>query len=192
VSGEDAMAAESELIGSYGYLAVLIGSIVEGDAMAILGGIAARHQYLAFFPTLAMAALGGMISDQLLFFLGRRYGEGILSRFKRHQAKIDRMRGLVHRHASWWVVGVRFAYGFRIIGPLILGTSGIPPRRFVALNILGGLLWGTVMVSLGYCVGEVLHRFVAGHRSLELWLIIVAVWAISLALVVRRVLRARG
>lgn len=186
------MATESELISQYGYFAVLIGSIVEGDAMAILGGIAARHHYLAFFTTVAMAALGGMISDQLLFFLGQRYGERILSKFKRHRSKIDRMRGLVHRHASWWVVGVRFAYGFRIIGPLILGTSGIAPRRFIVLNIIGGLLWGTVMVSLGYCVGEFLHRFVAGHRSLELWLIIVAVWAVSLALVVRHVLRPRG
>jgi membrane protein DedA with SNARE-associated domain len=186
------MPAESELIGHYGYLAVLVGSIVEGDAMAILGGIAARHHYLEFFATVGMAALGGMISDQLLFFLGQRYGEGILSKFKRHRAKIERMRGLVHRHASWWVVGVRFAYGFRIIGPLILGTSGIPPRRFVLLNVLGGLLWGSVMVSLGYCVGEFLHRFVAGHRSLELWLAIVAVWAVSLTLVVRHVLRPRG
>ncbi|WPO97759.1 DedA family protein [Pseudomonas sp. HR96] len=185
------MAAESELISQYGYVAVLVGSMIEGDAIAMLGGIAARHGYLEFLATVLMAALGGMAADQLLYFLGRRYGEAILHRFRRHQAKIDRMRELVHRHASLWVIGVRFAYGFRIIGPLILGSSGIPPRRFVILNIIGGALWGTVMVTLGYCVGEFLHRFVAGHKSLELWLLIVAVWVISITLVVRRLLRPR-
>lgn len=185
------MAGESELISQYGYIAVLLGSIIEGDGIAILGGIAARHGYLEFFATVAMASMGGMAADQLLYFVGRRYGESILQRFRRHQAKIERMRELVNRHASLWVVGVRFAYGFRIIGPLILGSSGIPPRRFIALNICGGLLWGSVMVSLGYCVGEFLHRFVAGHKSLELWLLIVLVWVGTLTLVIRHLLRPR-
>ena len=185
------MAAESELISQYGYIAVLVGSVIEGDGIAILGGIAVRHGYLEFFATVLMAAMGGMAADQLLYFLGRRYGEAILNRFHRHKAKIDRMRELVHRHESLWIIGVRFAYGFRIIGPLILGTSGIPPRRFIMLNIIGGLLWGSVMVGIGYCVGEFLHRFVAGHRSLELWVVIVLVWVGTLTLVVRRLLRPR-
>lgn len=186
------MSGESELIAHYGYFAVLVGSVVEGDAIAIMGGIAARHGYLEFFATVLMAALGGMAADQILYFLGRRYGEGILARFHRHQAKIERMRELVQRHQSLWVVGVRFAYGFRIIGPLILGSSGIPVKRFILLNIFGGLLWGSAMVSFGYCVGELLHRFVAGHKSLELWLLIAVVWVGSLALVMRRLLRPRA
>ncbi|WP_213881093.1 DedA family protein [Pseudomonas sp. dw_358] len=186
------MAGESDLIAHYGYFAVLVGSVIEGDGIAIMGGIAARHGYLEFFATALMAALGGMTADQTLYFLGRRYGDSILSRFRRHQAKIERMRELVHRHESLWVVGVRFAYGFRIIGPLILGTSGIPPKRFILLNICGGLLWGSVMVGFGYFVGELLHRFVAGHKSLEVWLLIAVVWVVSLTLVMRRLLRPRG
>lgn len=188
---QETLMTENELISQYGYVAVLVGSMIEGDGVAILGGIAARHGYLEFLLTVGSAALGGMIWDQTLFFLGRRFGESLLQRFRKHKAKIERMRGMIHRHESLWIVGVRFAYGFRLIGPLILGSSGIPVKRFIALNLLGAALWGTIMVSVGYCVGELLHRFVSGHRNLELWFGIVAVWAISITLVVRYLMRER-
>src|SRR5471030_240067 len=186
------MAGESELISQYGYIAVLIGSMIEGDGVAVLGGIAARHGYLEFLATVGMASLGGMFSDQLLFFLGRRYGDTLLRRFRRHKDRIDHVRDLIQRHESLWVIGVRFAYGFRTIGPLIIGSSGLPVRRFLVLNVLGAALWWTVMVSVGYCVGELLHRFVAGHRHFELWLAITAAWAILLAIVVRLFMRRRA
>lgn len=64
----------NHLISQYGYAALVIGSIAEGETITILGGVAA-HQGLLKFPLVVIAvALGGMIGDQLLYFLGRQFG----------------------------------------------------------------------------------------------------------------------
>lgn len=83
---------DSEVISNYGYGAAVLGALIEGDGVAILAGIAARHGYLLFPLTAVCVALGGFIGDQTLFFLGRRYGDSILGRFKRQQARIDWLR----------------------------------------------------------------------------------------------------
>ena len=53
-------------IEQYGYAALVVGSVAEGETITLLGGVAA-HQGLLKFPLVAAAvALGGMIGDQLL------------------------------------------------------------------------------------------------------------------------------
>ena len=75
-------------VAQYGYAALIIGSLAEGETITLLGGVAA-HQGVLKFPLVVLSvALGGMIGDQLLYLLGRRFGGKILRRFSRHQAKI--------------------------------------------------------------------------------------------------------
>ena len=71
----------NSLITHYGYAALIIGSMAEGETITLLGGVAA-HQGLLKFPLVVLSvALGGMIGDQVLYLLGRRYGGKILRRF---------------------------------------------------------------------------------------------------------------
>lgn len=104
-------------VAQYGYAALIIGSLAEGETITLLGGVAA-HQGVLKFPLVVLSvALGGMIGDQLLYLLGRRFGGKILQRFSRHQTKIDYAQKLIQRRPYLFVVGTRFMYGFRVIGP---------------------------------------------------------------------------
>jgi membrane protein DedA with SNARE-associated domain len=185
------MIEQNEWITQYGYLAVMAGPLIEGDGLAILAGVAARHGYLNIFLTILMTAIGAMISDQFLFFLGRRYGDPVLKKFHRHQHRIERARQLIQRYPSLWVIGTRFAYGFRTIGPIIIGTSGIPIKRFIALNIVGAFLWASIMVGIGYGVGDFLQRLFATQPHAGIWLAALVAALVAAALTVRVVLRRR-
>ncbi|MFE8154124.1 hypothetical protein RBA63_19955 [Brenneria goodwinii] len=59
--------------------------------------------------------------DQLLYFAGRRYGERIISRLQGQQKSIVYARSLIARHPMLLVIGVRFMYGFHIIGQSLIG-----------------------------------------------------------------------
>ncbi|MCL7652647.1 hypothetical protein M8371_25185, partial [Klebsiella pneumoniae] len=62
----------NHLISQYGYAALIVGSMAEGETITLLGGVAA-HQGLLKFPLVVIAvALGGMIGDQLLSLFVRR------------------------------------------------------------------------------------------------------------------------
>ncbi|EDD4796003.1 DedA family protein [Salmonella enterica] len=179
------------LITHYGYAALVIGSMAEGETVTLLGGVAA-HQGLLKFPLVAAAvALGGMMGDQLLYLLGRCYGGKILRRFPRYHTKIRRAQKMIQRHPYLFVVGTRFMYGFRVVGPLLIGASRLPPKIFLPLNIVGALIWALLFTTLGYLGGEVIAPWLHDldqHLRHGVWLIL----AIVLVVGVRWWLKRRG
>lgn len=179
------------LITHYGYAALVIGSMAEGETVTLLGGVAA-HQGLLKFPLVAAAvALGGMMGDQLLYLLGRCYGGKILRRFPRYHTKIRRAQKMIQRHPYLFVIGTRFTYGFRVVGPLLIGASRLPPKIFLPLNIVGALIWALLFTTLGYLGGEVIAPWLHDldqHLRHGVWLIL----AIVLVVGVRWWLKRRG
>ncbi|EEE7248262.1 DedA family protein [Salmonella enterica subsp. enterica serovar Bareilly] len=179
------------LIAHYGYAALVIGSMAEGETVTLLGGVAA-HQGLLKFPLVAAAvALGGMMGDQLLYLLGRCYGGKILRRFPRYHTKIRRAQKMIQRHPYLFVIGTRFMYGFRVVGPLLIGASRLPPKIFLPLNIVGALIWALLFTTLGYLGGEVIAPWLHDldqHLRHGVWLIL----AIVLVVGVRWWLKRRG
>lgn len=163
------MSAMNTWIAEYGYAAVMAGTIIEGESITIMAGIAARHGLMNPGLVILVAALGGMIGDLVMYSVGRRYGDAALARLGSRRAALARAQALVARHPAKAVVGVRFAYGLRLVGPVVIGASGVPWRRFLVFNAIGALIWATIMVGVGYGAGEVLHRFVAHHHHLGLW-----------------------
>lgn len=120
----------NHLISQYGYAALIVGSMAEGETITLLGGVAA-HQGLLKFPLVVIAvALGGMIGDQLLYLLGRRFGGRILRRFASQKARIRKAQRMI-QHRPWlFVIGTRFMYGFRVIGPLLIGAAHFPAAEY--------------------------------------------------------------
>ncbi len=58
------------LISQYGYAALVMGSLAEGETVTLLGGVAA-HQGLLKFPLVVLSvALGGMIGDRCFICAG--------------------------------------------------------------------------------------------------------------------------
>ncbi|WBW62825.1 DedA family protein [Klebsiella electrica] len=172
----------NNLISHYGYAALVIGSIAEGETITLLGGVAA-HQGLLKFPLVVISvALGGMIGDQLLYLLGRRFGGKLLKRFSRHQARIRKAQRMIQRRPYLFVIGTRFMYGFRMIGPLLIGASRLPPKVFLPLNVLGALVWALLFTTLGYLGGEAigpwLHHLDA-HLKHGIWLVLVVVLVVA-------------
>ncbi|EAB9748224.1 TPA: DedA family protein [Salmonella enterica subsp. salamae] len=179
------------LITHYGYAALVIGSMAEGETVTLLGGVAA-HQGLLKFPLVAAAvALGGMMGDQLLYLLGRCYGGKILRRFPRYHTKIRHAQKMIQRHPYLFVIGTRFMYGFRVVGPLLIGASRLPPKIFLPLNIVGALIWALLFTTLGYLGGEVIAPWLHDldqHLRHGVWLIL----AVVLVVGVRWWLKRRG
>ncbi|NBF03435.1 DedA family protein [Pseudomonas sp. Fl5BN2] len=173
------------LIAAYGYWVIFIGCLLEGETVLILGGMAAHQGTLQWLQVVGWATLGGILGDQLLFWTGRYSGARLLPKLKRHQAAIDRVKGLIERYPSTSVFAVRFLYGMRLVGPMVIGASGLAPWRFALLNVLGAAVWATLFVSAGYWAGEALQHFLGDLKPYRLPIFLAVVTLVAIAALVR-------
>ena len=160
-----------------GYVAVFVGTVVEGESILVLGGVAAAYGYLSFPVVVAIAVLGGFLGDQLFFFVGRRYGDRVLARFPAVSAKAPRVQALLRRWDILVVILIRFLYGLRIAGPIVIGSCGIAPWRLALFNFIGALIWAPLVAGIGYLAGQALDNWVGRLRHVEILVLMVAMLA---------------
>ncbi len=157
------------LIDTYGYLAVFVGAFLEGETILALAGLAAYRGYLDFCTVVAIALFAGFAGDQFFFYLGRIEGSRLLARFPRMQERADRFDAMLSRWHAPLIVCVRFMYGFRIVGPILLGMGRVSARKFLVCNFIGAAIWAPLVAGVGYLFGSVLEALLHDLKRYELW-----------------------
>ena len=157
------------LIDSYGYWAVLIGAFLEGETILALAGFAAHRGYMDFALVVTVALLAGFGGDQFYFFVGRFKGAQILARHPEWEGRAHRFDRLLARWHAPLIVGIRFMYGFRIVGPILLGMGRVPAWKFMVYNLIGAAIWAPLVAGVGYLFGEALHSVLHDMKRFEIW-----------------------
>lgn len=150
-----------DLIGRYGYLVVFFGVMLEsagislpGETILIASGALAHRGVLDFGDALIFGALGAVLGDQLGYWAGRFGGRAFVLRWGRYllitPERLALAEAFFDRHGGRAVFLARFVSGLRVFGALVAGTSRMPWGRFAVYNALGGTVWATAAVSVGY------------------------------------------
>jgi membrane protein DedA with SNARE-associated domain len=168
------------LIAQFGYFAIFAGTFLEGETVLALGGVAAAYGYLSLPGVIAVAVLGAFCGDQCCFYVGRRYGARVLARYPSIAAKAPRVQALVRRWDAMAVILLRFCYGLRIAGPILIGSCGISPWRIAWFNFIGTLLWAPLVAGIGYVAGQALETWIGRLKQVQ----IAALMALVLAAVI--------
>lgn len=145
-----------QFIHEFGYLAIALGSFLEGEAVLLSGSFAASQGYLQLPLVLSIAALASFLGDLPYFFAGRRYGSSFMNRFPSLRCRKERVERAMHRHHVPLVLTLRFMYGVRIPGLLALGASDLSTWRFLGLNFIGALIWASGVCAAGYGAGRLI------------------------------------
>ena len=156
------------LINTYGYIAILIGTFIEGEAVLIMGGLAAQLGYLHLTWVIVAAFVGALCWDQLRFFIGRRYGESVLNRFPRLRPRSRKVFALIERHSTPIILVLPFLHGFREVSPIAIGMSRVRTSQFVILNTSAALAWSIALGIGGYFFGHALQLILGDVRRYQL------------------------
>ena len=164
----------ADLIQTYGYTAVALGTFLEGETFLLLGGAAAAHGHLSLLVVIGLATLASFLGDQLFFIIGRRYGARLLTRFPSLEPRAEKVKRLLDRYHLPFILLIRFMYGLRIAGPITIGMSRVSWLRFLTLNFFGAMLWAFLIANLGYGAGQIMSN-VLKHLDADEWWFIAAI-----------------
>ncbi len=169
-----------ELFKEWGYFIVFFGSLIEGESIMIPASIAAYFGHLNIFKIMGIAFIGTLVADQSLFYVGRHYGPNFIKRFPKMEKPAEKAFKLLHKWDYKFILSMRFIYGIRIVSPIVVGSSGYPPSRFIPVNIIAAFLWAVASGTVGYFLGSVIE--VIGYALVERYLLIFSVSLLAIAL----------
>jgi membrane protein DedA with SNARE-associated domain len=165
----------ASLITSYGYWALFLGTLLEGETIVIVAAIAAQIGYLDLHWVIIVAFFGSLLGDQIFFLIGRYRGRKFLDKRPAWQMKAEKAHRILEKHQLPVMLGFRFLYGLRTIIPFAIGTSKISAWRFALFNIIGAAIWSTAFSYGGYWFGTSLEIFLHNFKHYEKRLILLIV-----------------
>jgi undecaprenyl-diphosphatase len=134
----------------------LLGLVVPGELALVFGGVLAYQGRVPLWAVVTAGSVGAVVGDSVGYAFGRRFGERLLGRLSRRLVRADqveRATALVRRSGGRAVFVGRFTAGFRTLVPGLAGAAGMPYRTFAVYNAVGGVLWATGSVLLGFGAG---------------------------------------
>ena len=151
-----------------------VGFFFPGEIAVLLGGVLASTGRIGLGSAILAAILGAIVGDTVGYWVGRRWGHRILGwvarrvkplehRIERH---LDQARSFLQVRGGTAIVIGRFTAALRVMVPGLAGMSGMHYPTFFAFNAIGGLVWGTAFVLLGYLAGAAIALLVAVLASL--------------------------
>jgi membrane-associated protein len=172
--------------------ALLIGMVLPGETALLVAGVFCQRGVLNLWVMILVAVVCAIAGDSVGFEFGRKYGPAL--RRSRLGARVGEGRwstvdGFLHRHGGKAVFLGRLTAVLRALTPSMAGMSGMHYPTFLRWNAVGGLLWGTGCVLLGYAFSSALTT-VGRYLTWAPIAILTVVVAVYLALHIRRRRRA--
>ena len=137
---------------------LLVGFFLPGDTVLFaVGLLAAREGSGLSLPVLAIGvAIAAIAGDAVGYWTGRRLGRPWVERRAGRAARhLPRAEAFYQRWGVGAVVIARFIPWVRTFTPIVAGMAAMPYPRFLAANVVGALLWGSGLITLGYLAHSV-------------------------------------
>ena len=141
---------------------LFIGFFLPGDSLLFIAGFLtakAGGNHLPSLPIVALVVvLAAIAGDQVGYLFGRKVGPSLFDRpesrfFK--PAHVERAHAFLEHHGSKTIVMARFVPVVRTFAPIVAGVGKMKYRTFLTFNVIGGLLWGVGVTTLGHFLGNV-------------------------------------
>jgi membrane-associated protein len=144
----------------------LVGLVVPGEAAVLLGGVLAHQGRVSLPAVMVAAVLGAIVGDNIGYVVGARLGTALFSRASdRTAARLGKAAAFVRRYGGAAVFLGRWVAFLRALVPSVAGASGLPYRRFLAYNLMGGAIWGVAVALVGFVAAA---SWVRAERTLGL------------------------
>jgi membrane protein DedA with SNARE-associated domain len=169
-----------ELIGQYGLYAVFILAMIEGDITLLLAGVLAHSYFFgeySFARVLLWGTLGGFVSDNAAYILGRGFCTGArnLSLYRVTKPRIER---LTDKFGPLSIFLSKYIYGLRWASCIFYGVGRMPYLRFMLLSLGSCFVWVFVLSGAGYFFSGAVMGLIGDFQRLGKVLLVIVVFGV--------------
>jgi membrane protein DedA with SNARE-associated domain/rhodanese-related sulfurtransferase len=130
------------------------------------GALASQgHGHLKLSLVLLSAVIACLLADGFWFWLGRRWGSGVIRLICSLSSDPKRARERADRVFDRWglrlLVVAKFVPGLDGVSPPLVGAGGASVGGFLAHDTIGSLLWSGAYILLGFAFSRQMYRILS-------------------------------
>jgi membrane protein DedA with SNARE-associated domain len=167
----------------FGEAALFFGFVLPGETAVVYGGVLADAGKVSVVLVLAIVLVAAVAGDSVGFEVGRKLGPR-LSRapvLRHHPDRLEAAQAYLRRRGGRAVVMGRFTAFLRAVMPGLAGASRMEYRRFLVFNVMGGVIWGSACVLLGFfaahSIGTITHALGVTSGAIVVFIALGLIWA---------------
>jgi membrane-associated protein len=168
---------------------LVVTPFLPGDSLLFVAGTlwaaTGMDVHLLVVLLIVAAILGDSVNYSIGAYLGPKVFHWEDSRFFNKRA-LYKAHEFYERHGGKTIIIARFVPLIRTFAPFVAGIGRMTYRKFLAFNVIGGVVWVTSLVYAGYFFGNI--PLIKNNLTIVIFTII----GISLLPVVIEVARARA
>jgi membrane-associated protein len=138
--------------------ALIFAFFIPGDTLLFSAGlVVAASSNLNIALTCTLISLAAFLGDQTAYHLGRKYGLTYITSRNRPglNAMLEKAKAFYLKYGKATIFLSRFYPWFRTLAPFLAGVSQMPRKKFILVNMLSAISWGTGITYLGYMANSI-------------------------------------
>ena len=138
---------------------LFFGFFLPGDSLLFTAGLLASQGHFNILLLWVGCTVCAIAGDSIGYAFGKKVGPKIFFRedsFFFHKKHIERTRAFYEKYGKKTIILARFVPIVRTFAPILAGVGQMEYRTFISYNVIGGALWSTLLIFLGWGLGSVI------------------------------------
>ena len=138
---------------------LFFGFFLPGDTLLFTAGIFAAQGFMSLPFLIIISSVAAILGDTTGYMTGKHMGRKLFERdagFFFKKKRLKDAEDFYEKHGKYTIIMARFIPMIRTFGPIVAGIGKMHYKTFISYNIIGGIFWTTLMLSLGYFLGTVI------------------------------------
>ena len=154
-----------EFVHQFGYAGIFIMTFIEStfvpvpaEMTVVPAGYLVQQGKMSFAPVLFLSIAGAVAGSYANYMIARTLGRGVFIRYGKYffmtEAKLVKIERFFKKHGAVSTFTGRLIPGVRHFIAFPAGLAKMNLKPFLIYTTLGSSIWMTVLVVLGYYIGE--------------------------------------
>nr|WP_084485473.1 DedA family protein [Clostridium bornimense] len=136
---------------------LVVTPFLPGDSIIFACGALAAVSGMNILVLIVIFFSAAILGDGTNYLIGKKLGERLVNSNSRFIKKsyIDKAQSFYEKYGSKAIVLARFVPIVRTFAPFVAGIGKMCYKKFGVFNIIGGTIWVSLFLSLGFFFGNI-------------------------------------